>query len=423
MRDQRYREHDPILGIVVLRVSDILQTASQATRWYPLDGGIGFGRIRISLLLRHVETKLPPQMLGWDVGTFHFTSDKITLVNYNHKAKIKLRTGGSSGKIPRYHCHSSGNDATVNLSEALRTAVRLPVKHRYRSPVVFELHNPGRHGAAAYAIFWLQHLIDNEDTPIDIPIWTTKRGNRLTQNYVTERNYREQETTGLDDLTEVGRLQLNGMFTPGIDESHKQFVVDNDSRETYETWEATVAEGARPRQITGRLPKEVEKQHEKSLVDGRHVLKTADEDERKRWIDKQGQDWSGAFGEDPRAYTDERGHKVAEPGRDQPPDPFDPPSAEGWEPNEQAGDSSSENGEGDSFALTTQSPGGSSNRQSTDEMNKRSDERHQRGLMQWKPARNAVFARDEARFAFRHVKQKFGAGGLSGREPDIETET
>ena len=40
VRDQRHREHDPILGVVPLRLSDVLQTSSQVTRWYPLDGGI-----------------------------------------------------------------------------------------------------------------------------------------------------------------------------------------------------------------------------------------------------------------------------------------------------------------------------------------------------------------------------------------------
>ena len=40
VRDSRHREHDPILGVVPLRLSGILQTSSQVTRWYPLDGGI-----------------------------------------------------------------------------------------------------------------------------------------------------------------------------------------------------------------------------------------------------------------------------------------------------------------------------------------------------------------------------------------------
>ena len=40
VRDQRHRQHDPILGVVPLKLSEILQTSSQITRWYPLDGGI-----------------------------------------------------------------------------------------------------------------------------------------------------------------------------------------------------------------------------------------------------------------------------------------------------------------------------------------------------------------------------------------------
>lgn len=40
VRDQRHRQHDPILGVVPLKLSELLQTSSQVTRWYPLDGGI-----------------------------------------------------------------------------------------------------------------------------------------------------------------------------------------------------------------------------------------------------------------------------------------------------------------------------------------------------------------------------------------------
>jgi Ca2+-dependent lipid-binding protein len=110
VRDSRNREHDPILGVVPLRLTDILQTSSQATRWYPLDGGIGFGRIRISLLFRSVETRLPPNMLGWEVGTFEFLSDRIIALGVSggsrfSNTKLKLRTGGSVGKIPRSSCY------------------------------------------------------------------------------------------------------------------------------------------------------------------------------------------------------------------------------------------------------------------------------------------------------------------------------
>jgi len=43
-------------------------------------------------------------------------------------------------------------------------------------------------------------------------------------------------------------------------------------------------------------------------------------------------------------------------------------------------------------------------------------------LMQWKPARNAKFAKDEAKLGIRKLKNKL-VGGLNGRQPDVETET
>jgi len=466
VRDQRYREHDPILGVVPLKLSDIFENRSQVTRWYPLDGGIGFGRIRISLLFRSVETRLPPNMLGWDVGTFEFTSDRITAQNYVHHAKIKLRTGGSIGRIPRGTCHWEGNGAVFDLTQRhARHGNRLPVKHRYRSPVVFEFHIPHRRGAAAYAVLWLQHLVDNEETPIDIPIWTTKNGNRLTQNYITEQNWKAKLVPGLEDLTEVGRLQFTARFSPGIDESHEHFVMDNDSRETYETWEACLSEGVRNRTVEVEMSEEVRDLHEKSLLEGRNVLKQADPEERQRWIAKDGTDWSGAFGHDPRAYTDSKGRKVAEPGRDKPRhDPVcPPPICEKSQPRpgtenakkgrdaarkdlDNGGDGSSESS-GESTGseeqslsdlattatATSQSSSSSSSKSKGEEeaaaqhrmgkkANRRTEQRKQRGLMQWKAARNAVFAKDEAKFALRKVRQKLG-GDLTGREPDIETET
>ena len=445
VRDQRNREHDPILGVVPLRLSDVLQTSSQVTRWYPLDGGVGFGRVRISLLFRSVETRLPPNMLGWDVGTFEFLSDRILALGWSHNTKLKMRTGGSIGKIPRTSCHKldehDGMYWDINSKDG--NLVRMPVKYRYRSPVVFEFHVTGKRGAAAYATIWLQHLTDNEDTPIDIPIWKTKNGDRLVQNYVTERNWKAKEVPGLEDLEEVGRLQFRGRFKAGMDESHKEFVVDNDSRETFETWEACLAEGVRQRVVDKEVPENIQELHNRSLTEGRDVLKASSEKERKLWLSKTGADWSGAFGDDPRAYTTKSGEMLAEPGKEPPPhDPTNPSDDEGNE--EVNDDTSSDLGVTDAkhqpngtprqstdtrrtttsgYSTTTYgSSSPKSARKSEDKANKKTEERKQRGLMQWKPARNIKFAKDEAMFGLKKLQKKY-TGGLGGREPDIETET
>jgi hypothetical protein len=180
------REHDPILGVVPLKLSEVLQTSSQVTRWYPLDGGIGHGRVRISLLFRSIETRLPGNLLGWDIGTFEFSSDRILALKYNKIAKLKLRTGGSSGSIPKTECQKLDQGDGVSFDVAKddgKHNIRLPVKYRYRSPVVFEFYAGGHRGVDAYAVIWLQHLVDNEDTEIDIPIWKVMCTFRNLQNY------------------------------------------------------------------------------------------------------------------------------------------------------------------------------------------------------------------------------------------------
>lgn len=473
VRDQRNREHDPILGVVPLRLSDLLTTSSQVTRWYPLDGGIGFGRIRISLLFRSVETRLPPNMIGWDVGTFEFLSEHIVATGWKQNTKLKLRTGGSVGKIPRTHCHSneSGDGVYWDVSTEANHHVRLPVKYRYRSPVIFEFHVAGKRGAAAYASIWLQNLVDNEETPIDIPIWKTKNGNRLLQNYITEENSAAFVDKGLEDLEVVGRLQFRGRFKAGMDESHRDFVVDNDTRETYETFEACLTEGVRDRVVEAEVPENVQALHEASLTEGRDILKQeVPETEKRKWLSKSGDDWSGAFSHDPRAYTNKQHEKIAEPGTDDPPhDPYNPSSdddddaepidsssssdlgitdatnapEEGFGKNVNGPNVDGTNGEvngeprpsADTFATTdtgyttmtetsATSPVQPVSRRDANfekKAGKRAEERKHRGLSQWTPARNVKFAKDGAKIGIEKVKKRF-SGGLGGREPGVETE-
>jgi len=449
VRDQRMRQHDPILGVVPLKLSEILQTSSQVTRWYPLDGGIGFGRIRISLLFRSVETRLPLNQLGWDVGTFEFMSDKILALNYNSNTKLKLRTGGSSGAIPRTQCKKLNEGDGIYWDIAKQDGknnIRLPVRYRYRSPVVFEFHTAGKKAADAYAVIWLHHLEDNKEENINIPIWKTDNGMRLTQNYITQENF-----NGIPDIMieEVGLLQFRCRFKAGTDQDHAKFVTDDDSRETQETWEACHAEGVRTTKVTKELPPAVEKLHEESLTQGRDVLANANEDEKKRWLSKDGTDWSGAFGEDPAKYADLKGARrgsdpnrssivdknVGREGRvnenvtdgeddddddddDSDSDESDLGVVDGTNAHEQANGLGS--GAGVSGNDSTDFDRNVNDKSSANGQDKKDLYRKQRGLMQWKPMRNLAFAKDEAKFAFKRTLKK---GSLAGRQPDVETET
>ena len=330
VRDARNRQHDPIIGVVPLKLSEILQTSSQSTRWYPLDGGIGFGRIRISILFRSVELKLPRPQLGFgEVGTFEFTSDSLATSGFapHSKLAVRLRTGGSSATIKPDACHKS--DAGDSLSWDVSGSsghgkIRLPVRFRYRSPIFFEFRIPGKRQTEFFASLWLQDVVDNEDIEFDLPIWKCGNSMRLSQNYITEANY---STIPDLQIEEVGRVRFRGRFKAGTDLDHLKFVSDNDSRETIETWEACFAEGVRKEVVEREVPPVVQKLHDESLTSGRDVLAQAPEEDKKKWLAKDGTDWSGAFGKEPAELLGGRGR-----GSEQDDD------GQEYEPSEEASD-------------------------------------------------------------------------------------
>jgi hypothetical protein len=435
VRDSRNRQHDPIIGVVPLKLTDILLTSSESTRWYPLDGGIGFGRIRISLLFRSVELRLPPPQLGWDIGTFEFLSDTITTSNYApaNQARIRFRTGGSSANVKKQVSSREGDGLKFDISGEDGTQnVRLPVRHRYSSPIFAEFYPSGKRSPDAYAVLWLLELVDGEETDFDIPIWKCNNSMRLSQNYITEENYR---TIPDIEMEQVGRVRFRGRFSAGTDSDHIKFVSSNDTRETIETWEACYAEGVRQQQVHAEVPPVIQKLHDESLTHGRDILAQADEKQKAKWLAKDGTDWSGAFGEDPSALMAKRdspsqdSEEYDDFDQDDVDDDSDPDL--GIQDAETEPSEPSENGrpsvDTNATANTSATSGSQASSNSLNPIKKiksyrsesRDMHRRHRGLMQWRPMRNMQFAKDEAKFAVRKVVK---LGALDGRKPDVETE-
>lgn len=443
------------------------------------------------MLFRSVDLKLPPPQLGWDVGTFEFLSDKISSTfapgSGNSKVKLKLRTGGSSAVVKKEQCNREGDGMEWDISGITNNEKpRLPVRYRYRSPVFFEFHTGGHRSAQHFAAIWLQELADMEDKDFDIPIWKCDNSMRLSQNFITPANVGAIPDIAIE---EVGRLRFTGRFKPGTDRDHFRFVSDNDSRETIETWEACFAEGVRQEEVVKEVPPAVQKMHEDSLTHGRDVLAMASDEDKRRWLSKDGTDWSGAFGMDPAELMTSRKSRVGF----NPEDEYEPSDDDDESDGDTAGGGSSSalsspraskkqsTDLGISDATTDPSDGSSSrdhNNNNNDDGNDGEDgyvlsgaptngsaytgksstsptspsssasvmsggsggsgssknplkalkdyrsrsrdlHRQQRGLMQWRPMRNAQFAKDEAKYAVRRVTKM---GSLSGRQPDVETE-
>lgn len=157
------------------------------------------------------------------------------------------------------------------------------------------------------------------------------------------------------------------------------------------------------------------------------------------------------LGEDPAKFIDDKGRKRREPGRDPPLKPGEDPDndgiAAGSEEEDDDDDSDDDLGVVDATnkersssvsdrkSIGTMESGWTAGTNDTSDtahtglskkdanrQNKKTEERKQRGLMQWKPARNLKFAKDEAIIGARKLKGKI-TGGLDGRQPGVETET
>ena len=124
--------------------------------FWPLAGGVGHGRIRISMVWRSLQLQAPTKMLGWDYGTVevqpHATASS-DLPSDLQSTKLKFRTNISSGKM-----HADKDGEQVSWTAKKEKRMRLAVQKRYSSCLSIAFKKKGVVGedVAAFAVLWLK---------------------------------------------------------------------------------------------------------------------------------------------------------------------------------------------------------------------------------------------------------------------------
>jgi Ca2+-dependent lipid-binding protein len=424
-RNSMHREHDPILGAVTIKLSEVLQTASQNTAVYALDGGMGYGRIMISVLFRSVDLKLPKNLLGWDLGTVEVLGEKVVVENDSTGAlsgsRIALHTdSGKSSISRRWIDKSSGGNATEwNLgyikegtNELQRHRVLVPVRHRYQSPLRLEFFSASSRKPVGYAVYWLSDLVDNTSTVLSLPVYKTSHPKQLVENYIPDA-----EKDEFVEVEKIGVVKLTVRFKMGMDNSHYQWVKTNEDHETYESWWCSVAEGYRNRIVKRETPDTVKDLINEGKADGPNVKMSSEED----------------------ADDDEKDGEEDEPVRL-------PREAPGYEKEVDSPRSNSHNKSGVEFAHELSQYASASDivsdddssigvqedltdseiededlkkrRQKQDEKASKAElHRKHRGTMNIKALRHMKFTKDEAKVFGHKIKSRFS---MKGREPGGE---
>ncbi|OTB07880.1 hypothetical protein M426DRAFT_317779 [Hypoxylon sp. CI-4A] len=216
VRDSREREDDPLIGIVYLPLAKVFANRSQVMENYPLVGGIGFGRVRISMVWRSVEIKLPPNLRGWDYGTLELRGAiraKRDLPKSLTEHRIKVRTNLGQAKM------YPNNGQWVPKSRKENESVFLSLRKRYASAMVIEFRESvlGPDKTAAFAVLWLHDLVDEENETKTLKVWKgSKDGLRKAQSCCDYDGMGENEQP-------LGEVEVDLKFWRGLSGYHKRY--------------------------------------------------------------------------------------------------------------------------------------------------------------------------------------------------------
>ncbi|KAK7734319.1 hypothetical protein SLS57_000011 [Botryosphaeria dothidea] len=217
IRDSRVHEDDPLLGIVYLPLSNIFSKRSQINGFFPLSGGVGYGRARISMVFRSVQLQAPQNMLGWDYGTLEIgpKTECTDLPPGLRNLRLKFRTNLGRGKM--YYSSSTQDVGRQEQSGGIWKSKRcrplkLAVRKRFASPMVIEFKKPKSvlDGLEAYGVFWLKDIPDNEEKTITVSIW---KGGNMKRALACSEN----EVPG---ATKLGMVSLRVSFWSGLSGYH-----------------------------------------------------------------------------------------------------------------------------------------------------------------------------------------------------------
>ncbi|KAI9678850.1 MAG: hypothetical protein M1817_005910 [Caeruleum heppii] len=212
VRDSRVHEDDPLLGVVVLPLRQVFAHRAQVNDHYPLAGGIGHGRVRVSMVFRSVELQAPRELLGWDYGTLEIT-DEITAHELRSDLeghRLKIRTSLGKGKMTSVKSGWKGKKDRH---------VQLAVRKRYSSVLIIEFRKDrlGLDKTPAFAALWLKDIPDDEPRTVSLAVWKA-----------SDDNLKRAELCCDADLGEkLGEIEVPVRFWPGLSGYHKQLASKN----------------------------------------------------------------------------------------------------------------------------------------------------------------------------------------------------
>ncbi|KAI0357862.1 hypothetical protein OH77DRAFT_1308845 [Trametes cingulata] len=419
VKDSRLRENDAVLGTVFLKLSEVFVNASEVTRCYSLEKGLGTGRIRISLLFRPVEAKLPPNLLGFDTGTLEIRDVSVQSdLGDLSKCEIRLKTTTAEAeeKLSRKTAERRGE----KLVWSPEGVSKLPVRQRYAAALLISFRDASgfkTSGRKALGVLWLRDIVDRAEGPVEVSLWRAKDGDysRLKLNYVPPNGDLSYWDSDKEKVERVGTVTLDLAFWPGISEKHHEMLSGAGSKKRAAWDEYDRQKSAGFRDSIGELATQVPQDHQAS-----ESHETQARDGEQQAPEKTDETMTGGpvntqEGDDEDARQDEEAHGTNTTVSADDVEVESQAQVDGESGDEGQDGESDESGDADSGKKKRGVIGKIKDwRQHEKELH-----RDHRGIMQTKPARTAEWLKDNVEEGAHAVKERFK---MKARQPDVETE-
>ncbi|KAF5366289.1 hypothetical protein D9758_005797 [Tetrapyrgos nigripes] len=266
VRDFRQHEQHPLIGVVILPIHSLFTSRgrSQITDTFPLQGGIGCGRMRVSLVFRSLKISIPgPRAripladagegktgrecnlgLGWESGTLEIYPETISFQpegagNDFHleSSKIIFKTLFGKGKVL-----PNSNDECQSQTWNSRRGkpIRLPVLRKFSSCVLIQFRKRVHvleYKVLAFATVWLRDIPDTEEVDAVVEVWENlddamewarfnynSIGQGMAQVFGEDGNAGEGRENGKQKPSpkKLGTLHMKMRFWPGLSGYHRK---------------------------------------------------------------------------------------------------------------------------------------------------------------------------------------------------------
>ena len=182
---------------------------------FPLVGGLGYGRARISLVFRSVQLHAPRELIGWDYGTLEVIGPITSKGIASDLQGLRLKLHTTAVRVKMY---PSSSDEGVEWRGKKDRPVRLAVRKRYSTCLVIEFRKSkvGLDTTPAFATLWLKDIPDEEETTLTLPVWHGDAG------------LKRAEANCVQDFGEkMGTLQVPLKFWRGLSGYHHKLASKN----------------------------------------------------------------------------------------------------------------------------------------------------------------------------------------------------